>query len=121
MLIQKERWRAYKKKCRRVYDHTKTVGSVTICDNVFISEYATILKKATVAKGSSVVCHRVVTKDVLEYAIVTDNLAKVVENGRRVIRTAKIGIDRVENRLILLLFVLRDINKLINRESQNET
>lgn len=52
---------------------------VTICDNVWIGEYAAILKGVTVGKGSIVASHSVVTKDVPEYSIVAGNPAKVVK------------------------------------------
>lgn len=52
---------------------------VTICDNVWIGEYAAILKGVTVGKGSIVASHSVVTKDVPEYSIVAGNPARVVK------------------------------------------
>ena len=52
---------------------------VIIEDNVWIGEYATILKGVTVGEGSIVACHSVVTKDVPPYSIVAGNPAKVVK------------------------------------------
>jgi maltose O-acetyltransferase len=52
---------------------------VVIEDNVWIGEYAAILKGVTVGKGSIVAAHAVVTKDVPPYSIVAGNPAVVVK------------------------------------------
>lgn len=52
---------------------------VVIEDDVWVGEYATILKGVTVGRGSIVASHAVVTKDVPPYAIVAGNPAKVVK------------------------------------------
>ncbi len=48
-------------------------------DDVWIGEYAAIMKGVTVGKGSIVAAHAVVTKDVPPYTIVAGNPAKVVK------------------------------------------
>lgn len=53
--------------------------SIIIEDNVWIGEYAAILKGVKIGKGSIVASHSVVTKDVPEYVIVAGNPAKVVK------------------------------------------
>ena len=52
---------------------------VVIEDNVWIGEYATVLKGVTVGRGSIVASHSVVTKDVEPYSIVAGNPAKKVK------------------------------------------
>ncbi|MDD3254184.1 MAG: acyltransferase [Lachnospiraceae bacterium] len=52
---------------------------VVIEDNVWIGEFAAILKGVTVGKGSVVASHCVVTKDVPPYSIVAGNPARVVK------------------------------------------
>lgn len=52
---------------------------VVIEDNVWIGEFAAILKGVTIGKGSVVGCHCVVTKDVPPYSIVAGNPARVVK------------------------------------------
>lgn len=52
---------------------------IVIEDNVWIGEYATILKGITVGRGAIVAAHAVVTKDVPPYSIVAGNPAKVVK------------------------------------------
>ena len=52
---------------------------VVIGDNVWIGEYAAIMKGVTIGKGSIVASHSVVTKDVPEYTIVAGNPARVVK------------------------------------------
>ena len=52
---------------------------VVIEDNVWIGQYATILKGVTIGKGSVVATRAVVTKDVPPYSIVAGNPAKVVK------------------------------------------
>ena len=52
---------------------------VVIQDNVWIGEYASILKGVTVGKGSIVASHAVVTKDVRPYTIVAGNPAREVK------------------------------------------
>lgn len=52
---------------------------VVIEDNVWIGQYATILKGVTIGKGSIVATKAVVTKNVPPYTIVAGNPAKVVK------------------------------------------
>lgn len=52
---------------------------VIIEDNVWIGEFAAILKGVTIGKGAVVGCHTVVTKDVPPYSVVAGNPAKVVK------------------------------------------
>lgn len=52
---------------------------VVIEDNVWIGQYATILKGVTIGKGAIVGTRAVVTKDVPPYAVVAGNPAKVVK------------------------------------------
>lgn len=52
---------------------------VVIGDNVWIGEYAAILKGVTIGRGSIVASHSVVTKNVPEYVIVAGNPARVVK------------------------------------------
>lgn len=52
---------------------------VVIEDNVWIGEYATILKGVTVGRGAIVASHAVVTKDVEPYTIVAGNPARMVK------------------------------------------
>ena len=52
---------------------------IVIEDNVWIGEYAMILKGVTVGEGSIVAAHAVVTKDVPPYSIVAGNPARVVK------------------------------------------
>ena len=52
---------------------------IVIEDNVWIGEYATILKGVTIGKGAVVASHAVVTKDVPPYTIVAGNPARVVK------------------------------------------
>ena len=52
---------------------------VIIEDNVWIGQFATILKGVTIGKGSIVATRAVVTKDVPPYTIVAGNPAKVVK------------------------------------------
>lgn len=51
---------------------------VEIEDNVFVGEYAAILKNVIVKKGAIIGAHAVVTKDVPEFSIVAGNPARVV-------------------------------------------
>lgn len=60
------------------WQHSES-SPVVIEDDVWIGEYATILKGVTVGKGSVVGCHSVVTKDVPRYSIVAGNPARVVK------------------------------------------
>ena len=53
---------------------------VVIEDNVWIGQYATILKGVTIGKGSVVATRAVVTKDVPPYTIVAGNPARVVRH-----------------------------------------
>ena len=55
---------------------------VVIEDNVWIGEYATVLKGVTIGEGAVVGCHAVVTKDVAPYTIVAGNPARCVKNLR---------------------------------------
>lgn len=52
---------------------------VVIEDDVWIGEYAAVMKGVTIGKGSIVAAHAVVTKDVPPYTIVAGNPAKVVK------------------------------------------
>ena len=52
---------------------------VVIEDNVWIGQYATILKGVTIGKGAIVATRAVVTKNVPPYTIVAGNPAKVVK------------------------------------------
>ena len=55
---------------------------VVIEDNVWIGEYATVLKGVTIGEGAIVGCHAVVTKDVAPYTIVAGNPAICVKHLR---------------------------------------
>lgn len=52
---------------------------IVIEDNVWIGEYAAVLKGVRIGRGSVVASHAVVTKDVPPYSIVAGNPAKVVK------------------------------------------
>ncbi len=52
---------------------------IVIEDNVWIGEYAAILKGVTIGTGAIVASHAVVTKDVPPYTIVAGNPARVVK------------------------------------------
>ena len=52
---------------------------ITIGDNVWVGEYAAILKGVTIGEGAIVASHAVVTKDVPPYAIVAGNPARIVK------------------------------------------
>ena len=52
---------------------------IVIEDNVWIGEYATILKGVTIGTGAIVASHAVVTKNVPPYTIVAGNPARVVK------------------------------------------
>lgn len=52
---------------------------IVIEDNVWVGEYAAILKGVTIGTGSIVASHAVVTKDVPPYSIVAGNPARVVK------------------------------------------
>lgn len=52
---------------------------IVIEDNVWIGEYAAVLKGVTIGTGAIVASHAVVTKDVPPYAIVAGNPARVVK------------------------------------------
>ena len=56
---------------------------VIIEDNVWIGEYAAILKGVRVGRGSIVASHSVVTKDVPEYTVVAGNPARVVKKIKK--------------------------------------
>lgn len=58
------------------------IAPVTICDNVWIGEYSTVLKGVTIGEGAIVGCCSVVTKDVEPYTIVAGNPAKCVKHLR---------------------------------------
>lgn len=53
---------------------------VVIENNVWIGEYATILKGVTIGEGSVVGCHAVVTKNVEPYTVVAGNPARKVKS-----------------------------------------
>ena len=52
---------------------------IHIESDVWIGEYAAVMKGVTIGKGSIVAAHAVVTKDVPPYSIVAGNPAKVVK------------------------------------------
>ena len=52
---------------------------IVIEDDVWIGEYAAVLKGVTIGKGAIVASHAVVTKDVPPYTIVAGNPARVVK------------------------------------------
>lgn len=52
---------------------------IVIEDDVWIGEYAAVLKGVTIGKGSVVASHAVVTKDVPPYSVVAGNPARVVK------------------------------------------
>lgn len=52
---------------------------IVIEDNVWIGEYAAVLKGVTIGTGAIVASHAVVTKDVPPYSIVAGNPARVVK------------------------------------------
>ncbi len=52
---------------------------IVIEDNVWIGEYAAVMKGVTIGEGAVVASHAVVTKDVPPYTIVAGNPAKVVK------------------------------------------
>lgn len=52
---------------------------IVIEDNVWVGEYAAILKGVTIGTGAIVASHAVVTKDVPPYTIVAGNPARVVK------------------------------------------
>lgn len=52
---------------------------IVIEDNVWIGEYAAVLKGVTIGEGAIVASHAVVTKDVPPYTIVAGNPARVVK------------------------------------------
>lgn len=52
---------------------------IVIEDNVWIGEYAAVLKGVTIGTGAIVASHAVVTKDVPPYTVVAGNPAKVVK------------------------------------------
>jgi len=63
-----------------LWNITESVASpVMIEDNVWIGQYAAILKGVTVGEGSIIGMHSVVTKDVPPYSIVAGNPARVVK------------------------------------------
>lgn len=55
---------------------------VVIGDNVWIGEYAAVMKGVTIGQGSIVAAHAVVTKDVPPYTVVAGNPARVVKELR---------------------------------------
>lgn len=52
---------------------------VVIEDDVWICEYAAIMKGVTIGKGSVVAAHAVVTKDVPAYTMVAGNPARIIK------------------------------------------
>lgn len=52
---------------------------IVIGDNVWIGEYAAVLKGVTIGEGAIVASHAVVTRDVPPYTIVAGNPARVVK------------------------------------------
>lgn len=77
--------RVRRQMCRGDFDgdawrwHHADNAPVVIEDNVWIGEYAAVLKGVTVGKGAIVASHAVVTKDVPPYTIVAGNPARVVK------------------------------------------
>lgn len=66
---------------RRLYSK----GDVTIGDNVWIGDKATILPGVTIGDGAVIAANSVVTKDVPAYSVVAGNPAKVIKqpvNGK---------------------------------------
>ena len=55
-------------------------ASVVIEDDVWIGEYASVMKGVTIGRGSVVATHSVVTKDVPPYSVVAGNPARVVKH-----------------------------------------
>lgn len=53
-------------------------GSVTIGDNVWIGDKATILPGVTIGNGAVIAANSVVTKDVPPYCVVVGNPAKII-------------------------------------------
>ena len=60
------------------WKHSRS-APIVIEDNVWICEYATILKGVTIGEGSIVASHAVVTKDVPPYSVVAGNPARIVK------------------------------------------
>lgn len=57
--------------------HSK--GDVTIGNNVWIGDKATILPAVTIGDGAVIAANSVVTKDVPAYSVVAGNPAKVIK------------------------------------------
>lgn len=55
---------------------------VVIEDNVWIGEFASIMKGVTIGKGAIIGSHAVVTKDVPPYSVVAGNPARIVKSLR---------------------------------------
>jgi acetyltransferase-like isoleucine patch superfamily enzyme len=55
-----------------------TLGAITLCDDVWVAEGATVLGNVTVGAGAIVAAHAVVTKDVPPLAVVAGNPARVI-------------------------------------------
>lgn len=60
--------------------HHAEAAPIVIEDDVWIGEYAAIMKGVTIGKGAIVAAHAVVTKDVPAYTVVAGNPAKVVKD-----------------------------------------
>ena len=59
--------------------HHAQAAPIVIEDDVWIGEYAAIMKGVTIGKGAIVAAHAVVTRDVPAYTIVAGNPARVVK------------------------------------------
>lgn len=71
--------------CREGFDgdswrwrHARS-APVTIGDNVWIGEYAAVMKGVTIGEGAVIAAHAVVTKDVPAYTVAAGNPARVVK------------------------------------------
>lgn len=64
---------------RRLYSK----GNVTIGDNVWIGDKATILPNVTIGNGVVIAANSVVTKDVPAYSVVAGNPAKVINQVKQ--------------------------------------
>ena len=59
--------------------HPRTNGSVTIGNDVWIGEYATIMSGVTIGDGAVIACNSHVVKDVEPYSMVGGNPAKLIK------------------------------------------
>lgn len=105
-----------------------TKGNVTIGNDVWIGENATLLSGVTVGDGAIIGAHSLVTKDVAPYAIVGGNPAKIIKNRfdrETVEQLLKIkwwnwNIEKIRsNGLLLLSDNLKDLIELSNNEKNS--